>query len=392
MKYLTIIISILALTNLFTGCQEETAAPLAASQEVLFDSPLLKPASGHGQIQLMNWNIYVGANVDIVLSATDPLDMAIKVAAAYDTLQMTNFPERAAAIARQVAKFKPHVIGLQEVSLIQRFVPGEPYPADHYDYLEILLDALADRKQNYMLADSIHNPDVIVPRLAGFDANGAPVIDYVRVLDSDVILVRDDVSFSDSIKDNYQFNLSIPDLGVSLPRGYVSINAEVNGRNYRIVNTHLEAFAEPFRYAQVQELVATFAGESLPVIMLGDFNTNNPSPPSPYNDATYQFMTESAGYYDTWEYNLYGNQSDGMTYGHASSLMNPVADLYERIDFIFAGNTGPGTGWHPVGPVYAEVVGEEQADRTASGLWPSDHAGLVARLHLSPVVPFAESN
>lgn len=392
MKHFTLFITMLMLMILFSSCQQESATPLSAKQDVSYESPLLKPASARGQIQLMNWNIYVGADVDIVLSATDPLDMAIKVAAAYDTLQMTNFPERASAIASQVAKFKPHVIGLQEVSLIQRFIPGESYPADHYDYLEILLNAFADQGQYYMLADSIHNPDVIVPRLAGIDANGDPVIDYVRVLDSDVILVRHDIAISDPIKANYQFNLSIPDLGVSLPRGYVSINAEVNGRQYRIVNTHLEAFAEPFRYAQAQELVATFAGETLPVIMLGDFNTNNPAPPSPYNDATYQFMTGTAGYYDIWEYNLYGNQSDGMTYGHASSLLNPVADLYERIDFIFVGNTGAGSGRHPIGPVYAEVIGEEQRDRTESGLWPSDHAGLVARLHLSPAAPSAHNN
>jgi endonuclease/exonuclease/phosphatase family metal-dependent hydrolase len=153
---------------------------------------------------------------------------------------------------------------------------------------------------------------------------------------------------------------------------------------------HLEAFAEPFRFAQAQELVATFANETLPVVMLGDFNTNNPSPPSPYNDATYQFMTQTAGYYDTWEYNLFGNQNDGMTYGHASNLLNPLADLYARIDFVFVGNTAQGTGQHPIGPVYAEIIGDEQSDRTPSGLWPSDHAGIIARLHISSAEQLAD--
>ena len=31
----------------------------------------------------------------------------------------------------------------------------------------------------------------------------------------------------------------------------------------------------------------------------------------------------------------------------------------------------------------AEVIGEELGDRTAAGLWPSDHAGVVATLRLA---------
>jgi hypothetical protein len=33
-------------------------------------------------------------------------------------------------------------------------------------------------------------------------------------------------------------------------------------------------------------------------------------------------------------------------------------------------------------PVAVDVVGEESADRPASGLWPSDHAGVVATLQI----------
>ena len=33
-------------------------------------------------------------------------------------------------------------------------------------------------------------------------------------------------------------------------------------------------------------------------------------------------------------------------------------------------------------PTSVDVVGEEPADRTASGLWPSDHAGVIATLTL----------
>ena len=46
--------------------------------------------------------------------------------------------------------------------------------------------------------------------------------------------------------------------------------------------------------------------------------------------------------------------------------------LRSRIDFIFLKN-----GWQPL---VVDVVGEEQNDRTATGLWPSDHAGVSAML------------
>jgi hypothetical protein len=32
--------------------------------------------------------------------------------------------------------------------------------------------------------------------------------------------------------------------------------------------------------------------------------------------------------------------------------------------------------------VSAEVVGDDPADRTTGGLWPSDHAGVVATLRI----------
>jgi hypothetical protein len=39
-----------------------------------------------------------------------------------------------------------------------------------------------------------------------------------------------------------------------------------------------------------------------------------------------------------------------------------------------------------VGGVHADVAGEELDDRTASGRWPSDHAGVVVTLHTPKAV------
>jgi hypothetical protein len=328
----------------------------------------------------MTWNIYVGANVDIVLGATDPLDAAQKVAVAYEELKLTNFPERARAIAAQVARQRPHLIGLQEVSLIQRLDPESGEVLEEIDFLQILKDALRQRGLRYKVAGSVHNADVTVPRLIGID-NGEPVLDYVRLLDTDVILVSEDVAVSGSTSGRYAVALPVPDLGVEIPRGYVSIVAQIGARKVRFVTTHLESAFEEVRLPQAQELAEILARESLPTIVVGDFNTLDPGPPNPMHDGTYQFLTGVAGFADAWMQRK-GNPNDiGFTSPHAPDLRNPVADLYERIDLVLLKNFPKNGERFSPGSVHAEVIGEEAGDRTASGMWPSDHAGVVVKLN-----------
>jgi hypothetical protein len=91
------------------------------------------------KIEVMTQNLYVGANVFRL----------------FETVKATNFPERAEAIADIVQRKRPHVIGLQEVSLIRSQTPadflvvpnpdGETYTyvpnatTVEFDYLDLLL-------------------------------------------------------------------------------------------------------------------------------------------------------------------------------------------------------------------------------------------------------------
>ena len=79
-----------------------------------------------------------------------------------------------------------------------------------------------------------------------------------------------------------------------------------------------------------------------------------------------------------------GNQGEGYTSPFSAALRDPFPDLYQRLDIIFAKNFA-----HPIGPVQAVVIGTRFKDRTPSGLWPSDHAGVFAKLHLRemPIMP-----
>jgi hypothetical protein len=54
--------------------------------------------------------------------------------------------------------------------------------------------------------------------------------------------------------------------------------------------------------------------------------------------------------------------------------------MYERIDHIWVRSNVFADGKQDIGTTFMDVVGDELADRTPSGLWPSDHAGIVAYL------------
>ena len=56
-----------------------------------------------GVLKVMSRNIYIGADVDVVLEAEDFTDIPILVAAAYATVQKTDFNKRAELLAEEIA-------------------------------------------------------------------------------------------------------------------------------------------------------------------------------------------------------------------------------------------------------------------------------------------------
>ena len=118
------------------------------------------------------------------------------------------------------------------------------------------------------------------------------------------------------------------------------MDATISGITYRVVNTHLESFLKDVRVAQAQELIDGLATETLPIILLGDFNT-----PAP--DGTAYQMLLSAGYIDTWQM---GSEGTGYTCCQAKALQNEVSEHYERIDQIFVRQLGAPSFCHGQAP------------------------------------------
>ena len=318
-------------------------------------------------LTVMTYNVYVGANMESLLGITNLVEVPGAVAEVYAAFQATDFPGRAVGIASAIKADQPHIIGLQEIALIRtqspgdRLTGGEPAEEVVLDFLEILMAALQAEGLNYQVAAKVQNFDVEMP----MSAEGSFVnYDDVRLTDFDVILTRADVTVSRPTTVNYTNIFSVEALFIEVQRGYVAIDATVSGNTYRVVNTHLESFVQDVRVAQMQELITDLDGETLPMILLGDFNT-----PAP--DGTAYQMLVSAGYVDVWQMDSEGT---GYTCCQAKELQNEISEHWKRIDQIFVRNLELPTS------VMTYTVGDTPSERLPSGLWPSDHAGVVAHL------------
>jgi endonuclease/exonuclease/phosphatase family metal-dependent hydrolase len=355
---------------------------------------------GHGvradEIKVMTQNLYVGADLLRIVSAPTPQQIPLAVAETLHIIQQTNFPERATAVAAQIKRAQPDVIGLQEVSLIRTQFPGDflvgnPQPAQDvlYDYLDILLSALAEEGLHYEVAALVQNADAELPALAGVDAQGNPQFMDVRLTDSDVILVRRGVKTAHPVAENYLVNLQIPLGGMSIEftRGYTVVDAQVRGRWYRVANTHLElpgpGMLGVVQAMQAQELIGRLKYSLLPVVLAGDFNSAPEDPIDPITGAVPPYLQlAAAGFIDTWLYRA-GPASPGYTCCQDELLSNATPALFMRIDHLFVRARGGDRDLLQPGRVHAETVGDEARDKTPSGLWPSDHAGVVARIPLA---------
>jgi len=363
-----------------------------------------------GNLKVMTQNLYVGADLFQILNTDNPVP--VNAAAIFGDIQATDFWQRAEAIANLIAERNPHLIGLQEVSLIRTQCPSDlvvdptlgPNATSVYaDYLQMLLEALNARGLHYEVAAIVTNADVELPvlNLGLLTSCGAPFFD-ARLTDSDVTLRRSDVDVTFSYSDNYTANFPVPTPAgpIEFIRGYNIVDVDVNGRNYRFVNTHLEVngnpFANFFQYAQAAELTQTlgfFAGifGDRIVVTVGDFNSDpafgetQPCILPPFNgepvpcDTPYTVMQE-AGFIDTWTVRK-APPGDGFTCCQDDLLTNDDSLLDARFDYIWL-RTPFGDSPAPDFLVTSQVrtVGDDQEDRTADWLWPSDHAGVFANM------------
>jgi endonuclease/exonuclease/phosphatase family metal-dependent hydrolase len=349
---------------------------------------------GRGPIRVMTQNLYVGADLLRIVSEPNPQLIPLRVAETLAVINATDFPARARRIADEIERARPDVVGLQEVSLLRTQFPGDslvgnPVAASDvlYDYLDILLEALAARGMHYRVAAIVQNADVEVPAVVGVDEQGNPLFMDVRLTDHDVILARRGIKTWNAAAENYQTNLQIPLAGnlIEFTRGYVAVDARVRERNYRVVNTHLElpgpAPLSWIQALQAQELIATFTFARWPVVLLGDFNSAPEHPIDPSGAVPPYMQLTHSNFVDVWLHRA-GKPDAGYTCCQDELLNNADSALFMRIDHIFMRSPDGDTTLLDDADVRAWTMGDETEDQTPAGLWPSDHAGVVARVRL----------
>jgi endonuclease/exonuclease/phosphatase family metal-dependent hydrolase len=383
MKQLTLVL--LALGLVLGGCDRDSVTGPPPPD-------LTVDRAGSPALKALTYNVYVGARIDDLLLVENPNDIPFVAADLFANVQATDFAERAEAIVDQIERGRPHVIGLQEISLFRiqspgDFLMGNPTPATtpEIDFLTMLTQALANRGLGYTVRAMSTNFDIELP-MVNFTTGG---LDDIRLTDYDVILVRNDVAWTNPQNANFAAALPVELVGQTLfiLRGWASVDITFKGLPYRFVNTHLEpadiapGVVDPLlaalQAAQAAELLAIVGQSPYPTIMVGDLNTAADGSTT----ATYQ-TARDAGFVDAW---LIGPpRGAGYTSNQAKDLLNPTSQLFHRIDFVFYRDEFTKETGLFQGSVKAEVIGEEQGDRTPSGLWPSDHAGVWAALTIAP--------
>jgi hypothetical protein len=356
-----------------------------------FDRTLPSPG-GHG-FTVMTRNIYLGSDINPLIAAPPPL-VPFVAAETFANIRATDFPTRAEALADEIEATNPDLVGLQEAVLYRTQTPGDaafggmtPATDVFQDFLAILLSALRNRGLDYEVAVVQENVDVEVPAYTGTGPDGRPTYTDVRLTDRDAILARSDVQFSNPARAHFAVNQPILIGGrpVLLLRGWTSLVASLGGHTLRFFNTHLEVQMWPdVQLAQATELAAITRAEALPTVLVGDFNSDANS----FQTPSYGLLI-AAGFRDAWR--RANPQDPGFTCCHDPDLRNEQPTLDTRIDLMFIGGDFLTPNGKLPGAVHAVVVGDESADRTPSGLWPSDHAGVAAILNLPRQVRREES-
>lgn len=299
------------------------------------------------------YNVYLGVDVLPLIGAANHEEQAMVARRLLGELESTDFRERARSIVSALGSTGdwPDVVGFQEVCRWTR--TGADATDTLVDYESELLAAFDEAGQAYAVAASTPTFDGRVALDGGSSAG---------VHGSDLTLVRSpEVGVDSGAARRYRRSLSlqtaVPGLAFTIDRAWSLTRLTADGGQMVVANTHLEAYDETVRQDQLEEVLGVLAHESGPAVLLGDLNAEPGE------------LVLPDGWTDCWAVSCPGQQ--GATWGQDGLLRNEESTLSKRIDYVLARGADA---------ISARVVGGEPADRGPSGLWPSDHAGLVVTL------------
>ncbi|MCI4348601.1 MAG: endonuclease/exonuclease/phosphatase family protein [Thermoplasmata archaeon] len=351
------------------------AALLIVPVGALAGDPQSSDQHGAGaRLNILTYNIYQGSELQAVLRSTTVPQLLSAVAMDFGHVLANNFSARAAQIALEVASAHPAVIGLQEVALWQTTPISKTCPSttgQTLDYLQMLQTALVANGLNYTTLVVRSNFAVQSPGLFPCGLVNVRLTDRSAILVRTSDLANGQLSVANIQSQTFVHNFQIVFFGstIVLYGGWTSVDLSFHGTTVRFISTHLDGFSPAVRLAQANEILAGPANVALPVILSGDLNSVS-------TDPTYAALV-AAGFGDAWNqtnpndsgYTCCQTIQNGVT---VDVINNPASALSERVDYVLT-----------LGALQADktkLVGDDPSSMTASGFWPSDHAGLAAAI------------
>lgn len=405
------------------------------------------PAHADGtSVTVMTRNLYLGADVGVALDLLPDLPAAAQFM--WDQVHANDFTERAPRLAAEAASIHPDVIALQEATTWRCQPNLVSQPTTVYDFTAQFLDATTATGAPYVLAQQgghqalnpgykigpipgltrVHDPKTFQPLFGTDDA-------YCGFEIGDALAVRADLAdhvLAVGVTD-YPTRYQVAPVVFEISRGYSWADIAIDGTPVRFVTTHLESLWDPNTVPQsarqAVELTQDLQATTMPLVVMGDFNsdprdprdpaanpggqpeTNAVCPPQSAGDATCNayWTMRAAGFTDAGP-----DATDPANFSWGESALLAGPDLHrlaaaeqmgndagftDRLDYVFLrngvqartaeliGNTWPhGDDMWPC--TTAEQLANTQAAATAMGIEPpngavcapTDHAGVVAEL------------
>ena len=354
---------------------------------------LLSPAAAQAAakaptVTVMTRNLFLGADLAPAINAPTIPEAIDGAGTVWNELQATKFAERVVPLAREIKASKADLVGLQEVALWRKQTPSDggakpisplagatPATAVDTDFLALLRAQLGSSYKVVVVqeefdaelpVDADKNDATGTGPLAAFGADFD-----ARLTMRDVILVRkgSKVKLGKTRKGHFKtrYEPNVGGLKIPVDRGWTSVEARVGSRKCRFLNTHLEAFGDPkIREAQARELTKGPLKTSEQVILVGDLNSGDKKdnePEKPGDELAFAALTK------------FGMKNNGARQSCCYQNLFDAALLFDHtVDHVLS---KPG-----LATVKASITGKNAAQRTPSGLWPSDHGGVISTVRL----------
>lgn len=354
-----------------------------------------KPAKSKGTtVNVMTRNLYLGADLTPALASKSQAEFFEANGAIVRQVEATNFPVRAKGLAKEILEHEPDLVGLQEVALWREAPPsvgpilsGKPSAETvKYDFLALLLAQLNKKGTKYKTVVVQDEFDFEAPANANGVPGDGPAGSLLlantevngRLTMRDVILARvsKDVKVSNPQSGNFVHPLIVKVAGgteVSVTRGWTAVDAKVRGSvKFRFVNSHLEAFDDETQYPSIRaqqaaELVQAGgpAASKLPVVLLGDFNSDVKTEVKPGDGQAYRVLTK-AGFRERRE-----AKPNTCCLSSYDLKTGSKKEFNHTVDHVMT-NTPK-----KIKLISSTVTGLTKAK---SGWWDSDHAGVFSSL------------